>query len=325
MKEERKLDLLAQVGGASRIAVGGHIHPDGDCVGAVMAVYLYLRKMLPEADIKAYLEQPAEIFRNVGGVQEICTSPPEDAVPDVFLALDCTKDRLGFSESLFERAGKTINIDHHISNPGCGDVNCIVPEAGATCEILYDVIGKEHMDKEIAEALYIGIIHDTGVFQYSNTSPKTLRIAADLLEYDFPFDSIIQTTFYEKTYEQTQILGKTLSESFRFLDGRCAAGIVTEKDMQLYHVAQKDLDGIVNHLRNIQGIDCAVFLYETGAQKYKVSMRSSGKVDVSRIAVRFGGGGHARAAGCTMRGTAQDIVNSLSLQIAEQLTQTDAV
>ena len=318
------LNLLEQVNKASHIAISGHIRPDGDCVGAVLATYLYLKKMLPEAEVKAYLEQPAEIFGNIKGFDAICTSIDEAVEPDVFIVLDCTKDRLGFSEVLFERAAKTINIDHHISNSGCGDVNFVVPTASATCEVLYDVIGKDAMDAEIAEALYIGIIHDTGVLQYSNTSPKTLRIAADLVEFGFDFSDIIQKTFYEKTYIQTQILGRALLESFRFMDGRCVVSSVTRKEMNFYGVTPKDLDGIVNHLRNIKGVDCAIFMYETGVLEYKVSMRSSGKVDVSKVAVIFGGGGHVRAAGCTMNGTMHDVVNNLSLHIEKQLLEADA-
>ena len=108
-------------------------------------------------------------------------------------------------------------------------------------------------------------------------------------------------------------------ESIRFMDGRCIASVVDRKVMDFYHAEPKDLDGIVNQLRNIEGIDCAIFLYQTEVLEYKVSLRSSEKVDVARIAMFFGGGGHARAAGCTMRGTFHDCVNNLSLHIERQL------
>lgn len=320
-KEVIDLNLLEQLQGASYIAIGGHIRPDGDCVGSVMAMYLYLKKAVPEARICAYLEKPAEIFHEIKDIEEVCTTAEEDEKPDVFLMLDCTNDRLGFSEVLFDNAEKTINIDHHISNSGCGDVSYVVPSASATAELIYELIGEENIDEEIAKALYIGIIHDTGVLQYSNTTPKTLRIVAKLLECGFDFNRIIDKTFYEKTYVQTQILGRALLESFVFMEGRCVVSAVRKKEMQFYNVTSKDLDGIVNQLRNIKGVDCAIFMYETDVLEYKVSMRSNGKVDVSKVAVMFGGGGHVRAAGCTMTGTMHDVVNNLSLHIEKQLSE----
>ncbi len=118
---------------------------------------------------------------------------------------------------------------------------------------------------------------------------------------------------------QTQIMGRTLMESIRLMDGRCIVGSVDKKTMEFYHAEPKDLDGIVNQLRNIKGVSCAIFMYQTGGQEYKVSLRSDEKVDVAQVAAYFGGGGHARAAGCTMTGTFHDCVNNLSLRIEEQL------
>ena len=185
--------------------------------------------------------------------------------------------------------------------------------------MIYDLLEPDRLDAEIAEALYIGIIHDTGVFQYSNTSPKTMRIGAKLLEYGFDFSNLIEKTFYEKTYLQNQIMGRALLESILFLDGRCIVSAVDRKLMEFYEVTNKDLDGIVNQLKNIRGVECAVFMYETDTLQYKVSMRSTDLVDVAQIASFFGGGGHKKAAGCTMSGTFHDVINNLSAQIEKQL------
>ncbi len=162
------------------------------------------------------------------------------------------------------------------------------------------------------------MIHDTGVFQYSNTSPKTLRIAADLLEYQFDFPKLIDETFYEKTYVQNQILGRALLESILFMDGKCIASMIDRKLMEFYHATSKDFEGIVNQLRIVKGVECAIFMYETGTLEYKVSLRSCGIVDVSKVASYFGGGGHVRAAGCMMRGTYYDVLNNLSKEIEKQ-------
>ncbi len=319
------MNLLQEVSGAKRIGISGHERPDGDCVGACLSLWQFLKKNFPEAEVKVFLQQPAEIFRELAGYDEIVSDFPREAPFDVFFALDCNEERLGEAGRYFREAVKKINIDHHVSNPGCGDVNLICPKIGSTCEVLYDLFGEEQLDQRLAETLYTGIIHDTGVFQYSNTTPETMRKGAKLISYGFDFPRLVQETFYQRTYIQSQILGRALMESIRFLDGSCIVSAVSRKTMEFYNVTPKDLDGIVNHLRNIKGIHCAVFMYETDIQEYKVSLRSDELVDVSKVAVFFGGGGHVRAAGCTMKGTFYDCINNLSLHIERQLAgQTQA-
>lgn len=314
--------LLEEIRGAKTIGISGHIRPDGDCVGSCMGLYLYLKKCVqPDVEVSVYLEKPADIFDMIAGVDQIQTDAAEDKALDVFFALDCESSRLGAAEKLFSRAKKKINIDHHISNHGCGTVNYIDADASSTSELVYDLLEPEQMDAEIAKAIYTGIIHDTGVFQYSNTSPKTMRIAAELIGYGFDFSALIEKTFYEKTYVQNQIMGRALLESILFLDGRCIVSAVDRKLMEFYHVTPKDLDGIVSQLRNSKGVECAIFMYETGVLEYKVSLRSTDKVNVAEIASFFGGGGHKKAAGCTMSGTFHDVVNNLSLHIAKQLNE----
>ena len=166
--------------------------------------------------------------------------------------------------------------------------------------------------------------HDTGVFRYSNTSPRTLEIAAKLLGFGFDFSALLEHTFFERTYVQTQIMGRAVLESVRFMNDRCIVSMVSRRMMEFYQVGPKDLDGIVNHLQVVSGVDCAIFMYEIGTLQYKVSMRSNGKVNVAQVAVQFGGGGHLRAAGCTMNGTYHDNINNLSKEIAGQLKKEQA-
>lgn len=311
------MDIIKECENAKRIGISGHIRPDGDCVGACLSTYLYIKNALPNAEVKVFLEKPADIFSELKGFEQIDSSFSDTDKFDVFFALDCGAERLGDAQEMFLAAEKKINIDHHISNPGTGDINYVKPEVGAVCQVLYSLMDKKYMDVDIAKALYIGIIHDTGVFQYSNTTPETLQAAADLISYGFDFPRLIEETFYQKTYVQTQIMGRTLMESIRFMDGSCIVGVVDKKTMDFYGVTSKDLDGIVSQLRNIKGIDCAIFMYETDVLEYKVSMRSNEKYDVAKIAGFFGGGGHARAAGCTMKGTFHDCVNNLSKHLCE--------
>lgn len=316
------INLLKECEGAQSIVISGHVRPDGDCVGSCMAAYLYLKKAMPSADIKVCIEKPASVFECIKDFELIDSSFSVEAPVDVMIALDCEKSRLGEAEEIFKLAKKTINIDHHISNEhGCGNINYVVPSASSTSELIYDVMDKSYMDIDIAKAVYIGIVHDTGVFKYSNTSPKTLRIAAELIEYGFDFPSIIDETFYEKTFVQNQILGRALLESIMFMDGKCIVSYVNQSTLDFYNATPTDLEGIVNQLRIIKGVECAIFMYQVGNLEYKVSLRSCKYVDVSKVASYFGGGGHVRAAGCTMNGTFHDVINNISGQIEKQMKE----
>ena len=314
--------ITEEVRNAGSIAVSGHIRPDGDCVGSVMGLYLYLKKELPEAEVDVYLEKPAEIFDCISHIEDIKSefnNVDTGKIYDVFIVLDCADDRLGEVRALYEKARKKINIDHHISNPGCGDVRIVEPERSSTAELLYDLMDPAAVDEEIARALYIGIIHDTGVLRYSNTAPHTLQVVSELIKFGFDFSKIIDDTFYEKTYVQTQIMGRAILESVRFMHDKCIVSMVSRRMMDFYQVTPQDLDGIVNQLLAVKGVECAIFMYEIRTLEYKISMRSKGRVDVAGVAMRFGGGGHVRAAGCTMNGTYHDNINNLAIGIAEQL------
>ncbi len=320
-------NIYDEVAEASSIAIGGHIRPDGDCVGSCMSMYLFLKKVFPEKKVDVYLDKPSDIFNCIKGTDAIKRADGTKKNYDVFIALDCNVERLGDAGPIFNGAKKTINIDHHISNSGEGDLSYIVPEASSASELVYDCIEEaiktgsvdaNVIDEEIAKAIYVGIIHDTGILQYSNTAPKTLRIVANLLEYGFDFPTLIDETFYEKTYVQNQILGRALLESILIMDRRVIVSHLDMQTMRFYGVTSKDMEGIVNQLRYTKGVDCAIFMYEVEPLKYKVSLRSCGVIDCSKVCTYFGGGGHVRAAGCTLDGTFYDAVNNLSAQIAKQ-------
>ena len=304
--------------GAGSIAISGHVRPDGDCVGSTLGLYNYLKNKYPGKRIAVYLEKPSEIFRYLKGFDEIRTVPDECRY-DLFFALDLGEtERLGSNAVYFETAGDTVCIDHHISNDGFARHDYIVPDASSTSELVYTLTDESEIDKDIAECLYTGIIHDTGVFQYSNTSKRTMEIGGKLMSFGFDFSRIIDETFYEKTYVQNQIMGRALLESIIFMDGKCIASAIDKKTMDFYGATSKDLEGVVSQMRYTKGVDCAIFMYESGPMEYKVSMRSNGAVDVAKIAKTLGGGGHVRAAGFTMSGRYHDIINNISEMIEKQ-------
>ena len=316
------MNLLEEIGEAKLIGIAGHIRPDGDCVGSVLGLYNYLNNALSDVKIKIFLEEPSKIFSFLKGYDDIDSSFTYEDDFDVFFSLDSGDlERIGEAGRFFENAKKSICIDHHISNLGFGNVHLVEPQASSTCEVLSRLFEDEYMDLSVAEALYTGIVHDTGVFQYSNTSKETYEALGRLVSYGVDSSRIIDETFYQKSYVQNQILGRALLESILFMDGKCIASCLDRKLLEFYNVTSKDLDGIVNQLRVTKGVEVAIFMYEIGTLEFKISMRSNGKVNVSKVATYFGGGGHVRAAGCTMNGTFYDVLNNLSLHIEEQLAE----
>ncbi len=313
------MDIIRECQGAKTIGITGHRKPDGDCVGACLSLRLYLKKCFPEAEVTVFLDKPAEIFSELEGFEEIVCDYPEREPFDVFIAVDCEpkEDRIGAAVKYFASAVKKINIDHHLSNDGSLGLSLVRPEIGSVCEVLYDLMEKDKIDLEIAKALYLGIVHDTGVFQYSNTTGDTLVKAAHLIGFGFDFPGMVQRTFYQKNFAQTRVMGKALDECRLFMDGKTAVGAVILKTMEEYGVNAKDLDGIVSQIRNITGVCCAVFFYETEENKYKVSLRSDEHVDVSKVASVFGGGGHMRASGCSLEGDLNECTDRL-LKVIEQ-------
>ncbi|XME03270.1 DHH family phosphoesterase [Lachnospiraceae bacterium C1.1] len=310
--------------GAENIAVSAHVRPDGDAVGSTLGLYNYIKLLHPEKKVTLFLEKPEEVFSYLKGFDEIVTPEKVNELKvkefDLFFALDLgDTERLGFAADFFESAETKACIDHHISNTGFTENDYIVPEASSTSELVYDLMDQSKIDLEIAKCIYTGIIHDTGIFQYSNTSEKTMRIAGHLISFGFDFTEIINKSFYEKTYVQTQIMGRAIMESIRFMDGRCIASMIDHKIMELYEATSQDIQGIASQLLLTKGVECAIFMYESAPFTYKVSMRSGNKVDVAEIATQFGGGGHKKAAGFTMSGTYHDILNNISELIEKQL------
>ncbi len=313
-----KIDQL--IGSAKTIGIASHIRPDGDAIGSSLGMYLYLKKNYPKARVDVFLEKILPELSFIVGSEEVKTDFVSDVEAyDLFIVLDCSKDRTGEAEKFFDKAKKTINIDHHISNPGTGDELYIVPDASSACELVYDTLDPGKIDEEIAKALYTGMVTDTGVFKYNNTSPKTMKVAAELISYGFDFGSLIDQVFYEKTYLQNQIMGRAILESILLMDGRCIVSVVSKQTMDFYGAQSNDLDGIVNQLLLTKGVDCAIFMYELAPLEYKVSLRSKGAVNVSEVAQMFGGGGHVRAAGCTVSGTYHDVINNITKYIHKQL------
>ena len=314
----KKLDAVLE--NKHLIGIAGHVRPDGDCVGSTLAVYNYIRFYYPKVDVRLYLEPIPNIFKFLAHSSDIRNEYTDEITFDLFIAEDCgDTGRLGNAAKYFEHAAHTFCIDHHVSNQAFADDNYIFPDASSTCELVFELMDEEKITKEIAECLYTGMVHDTGVFQYSCTSAKTMNIAGRLMDKGIDYSKIIDDTFYTKTYNQNRIMGLALVKSKLYLGGQCIVSSITQDEMHAYDVLPKHLDGIVSQLRVTKDVKVAVFLYENEDGTYKASFRVNGEFDAASLAMKFGGGGHVKAAGCTMQGALDEIESTLVDEIAARL------
>ncbi|PHU40055.1 DHH family phosphoesterase [Pseudobutyrivibrio ruminis] len=288
------------ISNSKTVAISGHIRPDGDCVGSCMAVYNYIVTYFPEVEVHVYLDPIPNIFKflkNTDKIEDIHTLA-EDTVFDLYIALDCSEgSRLGDACAFFEKASHTVCIDHHLTNGGFAEYSYIIPDDSSTCELIYNQFGKDKITKDIAECLYLGIIHDTGVFQYSCTTEATMSAAGFLMSKGIDYPKICTDTYYAKTMIQNKMLGTALLNCKTYDDGKIIAAVITAEDMAQYGAQSKHLEGIVQQLRDTTGVEVAVFLYELEDGDFKGSTRATGDVDLTAITGVYGGGGHKKAAG----------------------------
>lgn len=278
-----------------------HINMDGDTLGSSVALCIALRKLgkqahiLIEDDIAAFLQ-----FLD----NNYCTYDKNIIEnPDICLCIDCGDvDRFKKRKEKYFEGKQKGCIDHHITTEPFADFNFIDPTASATGEIIYDLL-KElpvEIDKEIGSAIFVAITTDTGNFQYSNTTKKTHLIAAELCDYGVDYNEISVELYQNDRLEKLLLRTKALQEMKVFADGQAVICGVTQKILDETQGKMEETEGIIETLRNISGIEIAVFVKEIGEKKCKVSMRSKKFVNVAEMSQKLNGGGHARAAGCTV-------------------------
>ncbi len=307
--------------GAGTVGITGHVRPDGDCVGSCMGLYNYIKKNFPDIEVTVFLEEPGEEFSYIANISEIRTEVEGTPKFDLFVVLDSSsRDRIQPFDVCFANAARTLCIDHHISNDKFAMVN-VVENVSSACEVLYGLLDESKIDKAVAECIYTGIIHDTGVLKYSSTTSTTMTIAGKMMDKGVDFTDIIDNSFYKKSYAQNRIMARALLDSKLLHNGQFIYSVVNGDVMQEFGLEGRQLGGIIEQLRLTDGVEVAVFMYETDEDEYKVSMRSKRYVDVSRIATGFGGGGHVRAAGFTMKGSPDSIIKVVDQALKTQLDE----
>ena len=301
-------DVLHQ---AQSIAIMAHQNPDGDAIGASCALGLALKEA--GKDVTVFLESYGDVFSMIPTGDLVCHQGPEGMTVDVAVALDCgDKERIGLAGTLFSQTENTINIDHHISNQGYGKFSYVDGNASSASELVYDLLsGWLPLNPEIATALYTGLVFDTGGFRHSSTGVHTMEIAARLMAFDVPFTKIYNDIFFSRSLAEAKALGKALAEMEVLLDGKALLSALSLEDLSRLGAGPADTSEISGYLKGVRPSQVAALCYEKEPGVWKVSMRSEDSVDVSALCVSFGGGGHKKAAGCTIRGTKEEVLATI--------------
>lgn len=312
--------LLEKIEKAGSIAITGHIRPDGDCTGSSLALYNYIKENYQDKKVKVYLETPTNKFAYMSGYNEIDDSivnislDEEIDIPtyDLCICLDAADDkRLEGNLRLVLKSKDSICVDHHISHKKYTKDLFLDAGASSTCEVLSSLLDIDKVSKTVASCLYTGLVHDTGVFKYSCTSLETMNLAGKLMEKGVEFNKIIDDSFFARDFLANKVLARALLDANLYFDNKLILSYTTKETLDEYGVSIKSLDGVIDELRNTIGIEVAIYLYQTGENEYKASLRSKNYVDVSSICVELGGGGHIRAAGCSLKGNLEDIIKLL--------------
>jgi phosphoesterase RecJ-like protein len=315
-----------QIGQALRehqqFAVLGHVRPDGDAFGSQLALGLSLKKL--GKDVRIWNEDGMlEKYSFLPSANLLTKPPAEPEDVDVAIALDTAiQNRLGTALPAVRSAKIWINIDHHPSNPGYGDIVHIDPKAPATGQILFELVKSQKLpvDPAIAENLYVAISTDTGSFQYPNTTARTFEIAAELVRAGVDIGRVSQLTYESYPRRRIELLRDLLGTMKFDANDRVASFSLSLEVAKTLGVFPEDNEGLIDHLRAIRGIVVAVFFEELADGKVRVSMRSKNeKVNVCAICEKFGGGGHVLAAGARVRGTLAEVENRILEEVRNAL------
>ncbi len=323
----RDLDLVAEeIRAGERFLLTTHENPDGDALGSLLATHRILEALGKDSVMfLAAKEFPLPVEYRFLPLEEVFHEPPADISDRVVIFLDCGNiDRMPV-DFLQNGDNRVINIDHHHDNTRFGTVNLIDVDASCTAEIIFDLAGLlgVELTREMANALYVALVTDTGKFMYENTDARSHRMAADLIETGVQVNDVYRRLYEHAPIEKLKLLAHALEKIELLDDGRLAVTYISSEDYAATGAGEALTEGIIDHLRTIDGTAAAAVVRdqgEGGRAARKVSMRSTdGSVDVSAIARVHGGGGHRRAAGFGTDLPYEQIVEFLIAEINSQL------
>ncbi|MDD2510016.1 MAG: bifunctional oligoribonuclease/PAP phosphatase NrnA [Syntrophomonas sp.] len=298
----------------------GHKAPDGDCIGSLLGLYLGLEAMGKRVGI--LLSDPVPpIYHYLTAVEQVKQPGEIQSQPPNLIFLDCSDEQRVGQETfaLIQHRNCSINIDHHQSNNFFGDFNYIDASAAATAEIITELLlhMQVNINAAMADALLAGIIMDTGSFLNANTTGKTLRIAAELLNFGASVNLARINLFESKSRKELLMLQRALQHLDFTADGRIAWMSLPYQEMA--DIGAEDLypEGLINYTRMIEGVEVGILFREMPAGKIKVGFRSRGQVDVAALAQKFGGGGHRQASGAQCEGKLEEVKSTVILAVKD--------
>ncbi|HVW45521.1 MAG TPA: bifunctional oligoribonuclease/PAP phosphatase NrnA [Solirubrobacterales bacterium] len=318
--------MVAALRAGDRFLLTAHEGPDGDALGSLLGMHHLLTRLGKDSVMfLAAKEFPLPIEYRFLPLEEVFHEPPADMADRTVIFLDCGNiDRMPVD--FLTEGGRTIlNIDHHHDNTRFGDLNLVVPAASCTCEIVYDIahLMDVPIDAEMAMPLYVGLITDTGKFMYENTNAHTHRVAAELIDAGVSVDDTYRRLYEHVPIEKLRLVARALDGIGIHCGGRLAISYITAEDYAATGSGEEMTEGVIDHLRSIDGIKVAAVIRDLGNRgraARKASLRSSeGDVDVSAIARKQGGGGHKRAAGFSTDDNLPTLVDFLCGEVTAQL------
>lgn len=310
-------DIAREISRGRQFIITSHIRPDGDSIGSMLGAGGLVRALGKKATLLLQDTVPAK-YAFLKGSEEILSPETMGELPffDSAIILDAGEfNRIGVVAELIDKKTSIINIDHHISNDGFGNASWVDGESPATAEMLTQVFDALHIqpDQQTAMALYTGVMSDTGRFRFSNTTPRAFYAAARMVEYGADPETAAEKVFYNTSSQDILTLGKVLYRIQLEVDEKIAISFMTMNEDNV------EADGFVDYLTSIRGVEVALLFQEIKDDFYKVSLRSNGDVDVSKIAAVFQGGGHRKASGCRFSGSLDQAKHRLIEECAKYL------
>ncbi len=312
-------EILAAISQGKKFLITAHVRLDGDALGSELALYLMLKDLGKEAIIYNQDATPSH-YQFLPAAEHIVHDLEHIEKYDVGFILDCSElERVGKISADVVRIKTLINVDHHVSNGGFCKLRLLDPKASSTGELLYRLMRKMHvkMTKDICTNLYAAILTDTGGFRYSSTGQETLRAAGDLVEGGAEPQWISENIYESDPPAKLQLLSRVMETLALDMQTRTASLVVTRKHLQDTGATMEHTDGFIDIPRTVKGIDIAMLYTQMGDKQFKLSLRSKGKINVEKIARKFGGGGHVNAAACRIDGDIETVKSQVLEAVKE--------
>lgn len=314
-------EILKEINKAENIVILTHESPDGDAIGSALAVKLMIEKLGKKADV--IIPEYSRLFNFLPAVDEIKEESDIKSY-ELAISVDCADLKRLAKKEYFEKAKKTIVIDHHGSNNMYGDLNYVNPVSPACCEILAGMIAYFEIDisKDIGTCIMTGIITDTGGFRHAGINAETFEFTADLIRIGVDIPDIYKRTLRTKTKANFDLTKRVMDRMELLEDGKVTFTYINNQDEIEVNAEHGDHEGLVEIGRDIEGVEVSIFIRQKDdTDSYKISMRSSNLVNVSDICLMFGGGGHPRAAGASIQGTVEQVKEKVMKEVRKALSK----